>query len=248
MWKAFVLTTGLIMKTLPPCAAQEVPVILSRGDSLYVANEYGKSIVAYRLACASDSGNAESFWKLSRSLNLLGETAPEDSQQAVFEESRDAAAYALEVDEVSAESHFQLARALGKIALHRGIFKSASLAKKVRNECLRALEIDSLHDGAWHVLGRWNREVGRKPKFLRVPMGLGAANKEDALSFMQKAIELNPDYPNHHLEMGITYKTYDRKDEARAEFEKCIQLESRRPLDEKYKDEAKKYLAELNKK
>ena len=79
-------------------------------------------------------------------------------------------------------------------------------------------------------------------------MGLGAANKKDARAFMKRAIELNPDYVNHHLEMGITYMTYKDHEAAADEFEKCLQLESQRPLDEKYKEEAKKYLAELIKK
>ena len=248
MWRAFLISAVLILITVPPCAGQETTALLADGDSLYALNNYGESIRLYRQACAIDSAKAESFWKLSRSLNLLGETTPKDSQLVIFEESRDAANHSIMLDENNAEAHFQLARALGKIALFKGIFKSASLAKQVRNECLRALELDSLHDGAWHILGRWNREVGRKPKFLRVPMGLGAANKEDALAFMQKAIELNPEYVNHHLEMGINYMTYNKDDEARAEFERCLQLESQRPLDEKYKGEAKKYLAELNQK
>ncbi|MEE9553655.1 MAG: hypothetical protein V3W18_05105 [candidate division Zixibacteria bacterium] len=229
-----------------PCLAQDLGGLLTSGDSLYGLHQYGESITFYRKACVADSNNAESFWKLGRSLNLLGETTPKDSQLAVFEDARDAETRALELNEVNAEAHFQLSRSLGKIALFKGIFKSASLAKKVRKESMRALEIDSLHDGAWHILGRWHREVGEKSRFLRIPMGLGAANKKDALAYMKRAVELNPDYVNHHLEMGITYRRLDNDDAARAEFEKCLELEAQRPLDEKYKKEAKKYLAELN--
>lgn len=231
----------------PASKAGEIDDLLVSGDSLYELNQYAASAEFYREACFADSGRFESFWKLGRSLNLEGETVPRDSQLVIFEEARDAEKRALELKEDDADAHFQLARALGKIALFKGIFKSVGLAKQVRNECLRALELDSLHDGAWHILGRWNREVGKKSKLFRVPLGLGAANKEDAVAFMQKAIELNPDYINHHLEMGITYKTYKKKEKARSEFEKCLELPAQRPLDEKYKTEAKKYLAELNK-
>lgn len=231
-----------------PCLAQNAGGSLVKGDSLFDLHLYGESIPFYRQTCAGDSSDAEPFWKLGRSLNLLGETTPKDSQLAVYEEARDAVKWALELNEVNAEAHFQLSRSLGKIALFKGIFKSASLARKVRKESMRALAIDSLHDGAWHILGRWHREVGKKSKFLRIPMGLGAANKEDALAYMKRAVELNPDYINHHLEMGITFMRFDNDDAARAEFEKCLELESERPLDEKYKKEAKKYLAELNEK
>ena len=231
-----------------PCAAQGIDSLLSIADSLYNENQYNQSAHLYREACGLDSNRFEPFWKLGRSLNFEGETAPRDSQLAIFLEAGEAEKQALKLRKADADAHFQLARALGKIALFKGVFKSASLARQVRKECLRALELDSLHDGAWHILGRWNREVGKKPKIVRIPMGLGEANKKDAIVFMKKAVELRPDYINHHLELGITYMTYDDDRAARAEFEKCLELKSQRPLDEKYKDDAKKYLAELNKK
>jgi Flp pilus assembly protein TadD len=77
---------------------------------------------------------------------------------------------------------------------------------------------------------------------------LGAANKKDAIAFMQKAIEINPTYINHHLEMGITYEEYDNKGQARQEFNKCLELPERGPLDIMYKEEARKHLSKINKK
>ncbi len=220
--------------------------LISRGDSLYLLNDFDGSIGAYRQACEADSSNFESFWKLGRSLNLKGEIAIKDSQLAIFEKSSDIEKHALSLREDDADAHFQLARALGKIALFKGIFKSASLAKQVRKECQRALEIDSLHDGAWHILGRWHREVGKKSKFLRLPMGLGAANKKDALAFMKKALEISPDNINHHLEMGHTYRQFKKYGLAKSEYEKCLEIKPNGPLDNKYQEEAKKNLAEMD--
>jgi Flp pilus assembly protein TadD len=77
-------------------------------------------------------------------------------------------------------------------------------------------------------------------------MGLGAANKEDALAFMQKAVEINPENINHRLEMGNTYRRLKMLDSARREYEKCLELAPKSPLDEKYRDEAKKMLAEMD--
>jgi tetratricopeptide (TPR) repeat protein len=225
---------------------QTVEDYILRGDSLYDLYDYAGSIEEYRSACMMDSNSFEAFWKLGRSLNLKGETTVNDSQLVIFEEARDAEEHALSIMENHADAHFQLARALGKIALFKGIFKSASLAKKVRGECQRALEIDSLHDGAWHILGRWHREVGKKPKIVRIPMGLGAANKDDALAYMQKALEINPENINHHLEMGNTYRRFKMDDSARSEYRRCLELVVNGPLDEKYRDEAKKSLAEMD--
>jgi len=225
--------------------SQTMAELINRGDSLYAIFDYVESANVYEQASVMDSTNEEAFWKTARSLNLIGETTPKDSQEAIFKSARGAAEYAISLNDNNAESHFQLARSLGKIALFQGIFKSASLAKKVKKEAEHVIEIDSLHDGAWHILGRWHREVGKKPKFLRVPMGLGSANKEDALAFMQKAIDIKPDYINHHLEMGLNYKKFKKKDLAIAEFQRCLDLPKSVPLDDKYKEEAKKYLDEM---
>lgn len=227
-------------------AGQSYEESMARGDSLYSLYDYNGSIEAYRTAAGQDTLDSEAFRKLARSLNLKGELVPKDSELVVFEEARDAAERAIELNPDNADSHFQLARALGKIALHKGIFKSASLAKQVRAECRRALELDSLHDGAWHILGRWNREVSKKPKILRIPMGLGDANKKDALKFMKKAVEIAPTNLDHRLEMGNTYRRYKMYDLAKEEYRKCLDLPFHGPVDEKYRAEAKKNLEELD--
>lgn len=216
-----------------------------KADSLYDTFDYESSIYFYKKACELDSSNYEYFLKLSRSLNLFGELVTKDSQQVIFEQARDAALHSIGLNNDNADTHFQLARALGKIALFKGVFKSVSLAKKVREECLKTLALDSLHDGAWHILGRWHREVSKKPKIIRAPMGLGAANKKKAVSFLQKAIEIDPNNVNHRLEMGITFLKYGNKNKAKDEFEKCLSIFSDNPLDKKYQILAKKHLAEI---
>jgi hypothetical protein len=225
----------------------DVNHFLTLGDSLYMQYNYVGSSAYYSQAAQVDSMSFAAFWKMGRSLNFLGELAPKDSQLAIFEKARDSEKRAIDLAGTSADAHFQLARAVGKIALFKGIFNSIGLAKQVKQEAERALALDSLHDGAWHILGRWNREVGKKPKLFRVPLGLGAANKKDAISFMEKAISLNPTLIHHHLEMGITYQEYDKVDMARQEYEKCLSLPGHGPVDNKYKDEAKKYLAVMDK-
>jgi tetratricopeptide (TPR) repeat protein len=228
--------------------AATAPELIQQGDSLFEANNYPGSIACFQKATQIDSANFSAFWKLGKSLNILGEMAPRDSQLTIFEKARDAEMAALNLNDASADAHFQLARAVGKIALFKGIFNSVGLAKQVKREADKALALDSLHDGAWHILGRWNREVGKKPKFFRIPLGLGDANQKDAIDYMEKAIAINPNFIHHHLEMGITYQEYDRLADARSEFEKCLSLPVQRPFDNIYKAEAKKYLAGMDKK
>jgi len=217
-------------------------------DSLYAANDYQGSIECYKGLIQQDSSGAESHWKLARSLNLLAELEPKEKQLELYERAAAAARRCIELDSTIAEGHFQLARALGKEALFKGVFKSAGLAKQVKREAEKALALDPRHDGAMHLLGRWHREVAQKPKFLRAPMGLGAADKKTGLEFFERAIELNPGLINHHLEYGISLYDLERDAPARAQFERCLELIPARPHDYIYQKSAKEYLAKLRQK
>ena len=50
------------------------------------------------------------------------------------------------------------------------------------------------------------------------------------MTHFEKAIELNPDYANHHLELGRTLLKLGLKAKARAEFEKALACPQRTPL------------------
>ncbi len=217
-------------------------------DSLYAANDYSGSITCYEGLIRQDSLRADLHWKLARSLNLLAELEPKEKQLELYERASTSAKRCIELDSAIAEGHFQLARALGKIALFKGVFKSAGLAKQVKKEAEKALALDPRHDGAMHLLGRWHREVAQKPKFLRAPMGLGAADKKVGLEYFERAIELNPELINHHLEYGISLYDLDRNDLAIKEFERCLELIPARPHDYLYQKSAKEYLAKLRQK
>jgi tetratricopeptide (TPR) repeat protein len=244
----YLIFFAMILMALTSLAASPLSDTIGKGDSLYETNDYASSIAAYKNALTIDSLSAEANWKMARSLNLQAELQPKDKQLALYEQAAIVSQRCIDKDSLIAEGHFQLARAQGRVALFKGVFKSVSLAKQVKREADKTLVLDPKHDGAYHILGRWNREVAQKPKFLRSAIGLGDADKKIGIECFQKAIELNPNYINHHLEYGISLLDMDQKDKAKAEFELCLTLPAPRPLDLKYQNEAKEYLARLTQK
>jgi tetratricopeptide (TPR) repeat protein len=244
----YLIFFAMILMAVTNLAASPLSDAIGKGDSLYEANNYTGSIAAYKNALTIDSLSAEANWKMARCLNLQAELEPKDKQLALYEQAAVVSQRCIDKDSLIAEGHFQLARAQGRVALFKGVFKSASLAKQVKREADKTLLLDPKHDGAYHILGRWNREVAQKPKFLRSAIGLGEADKTIGIECFQKAIELNPNYINHHLEYGISLLDMDQKDKAKAEFEQCLKLPAPRPLDLKYQNEAKDYLARLTQK
>jgi len=64
----------------------------------------------------------------------------------------------------------------------------------------------------------------------------------------EKALELRPDYINHHLELGRTYADMKREALAIEEFNQCLALPESCSKDKTLKEEARAELEKLNKK
>jgi tetratricopeptide (TPR) repeat protein len=243
----FVLLLFGISLSVNCVMAEEIDSLIAQGDSLMAIYEYQAAGDKFGQAVALDSTSVEANWKLANSLNLFAELQPKDQQLELYEKASQAAERTIALDSLQPEGHFQLARALGKIALFKGVFKSIGLAKRVKKEAEITLELDPDNDGAYHILGRWHREVAQKPKFLRVPMGLGEADKKKGLPLLARAVEIRPEFIHHRLEYGISLLHLKYKEEAKEQFELCLTLPAEGPLDIKYQKEAKDYLAKLNK-
>ena len=61
----------------------------------------------------------------------------------------------------------------------------------------------------------------------------------------KKAIELNPTYVNHYLELGITYEMIGEDKLAIEAFKKCLELSPSSANDAKHKEVAKEHLDDL---
>ena len=226
-------------------SANDAELFINAGDSLYNLYEYENSVNYYIESLAMDSTSSEAYWKLARSLNLFAELQLKEKQLELYERAARAAEETVALDSLEPEGHFQLARAIGKIALFKGVFKSVGLAKRVKKEAEITLRLKPDHDGALHIIGRWHREVSKKPKFIRIPLGLGEADKKKGLPLLAEAIKLEPGVINHRLEYGISLLDSNYKDEAKEQFELCLSLKASSPLDIKYQKQAKEYLAKL---
>ena len=105
---------------------------------------------------------------------------------------------------------------MGRASLSMGKKERIRRARVIRDEALRAIAIDPRHDGAYHILGRWNAEImrlsGLSRFFAKRFLGAGIFGKaswDAAISNMEKAVELDPGRIYHRLELAEIY--VDRK-------------------------------------
>ena len=65
------------------------------------------------------------------------------------------------------------------------------------------------------------------------------------MAAFKKAIEINPGFINHHLELAITYEMMGLEEEARSEYQKCLNMPKSSADDDKHKATAKEKLDDL---
>jgi hypothetical protein len=118
-------------------------------------------------------------------------------------------------------------------------------AKVIREEALRTIALDPRHDGAYHILGRWNAEImrlsGLSRFFAKSLLGagiFGEASWDGAVSNMEKAVALDPGRLYHRLELAEIYVDRKRYDDARAQLKELEALPDREIMDSVYRREA----------
>jgi tetratricopeptide (TPR) repeat protein len=225
---------------------------LSRGDELYVRGQLGAARAAYAAALAADPAGFTAMCRLARVESEMAEDLNGEPQRQMIAAAVEHARTAVKTAPDSASGHVWLAVALGRQALEEGPKTQLALSREIKSEVDRGIALDPGIGRAYHVRALWNRKLASLNFFERgvakavlggVPKG---ASMDNAVRDLRKAIELEPNYVNHHLELGRTYLQLKHDDEARAEFERAIALPpTSNARDPKYQAEAKSLLDKL---
>lgn len=245
-------TTFIITALLSVAPAQSISNLVAKGDSAYQAWDNPSALSFYQKAVELDSTNYEALWKLARAYVDVGEKLKDKKKRRqYFKKAEQYARKAIRVNPNGAKGHLYLSIALGRVALDAGPKERVRLSKEIKAEVDKSLSIDPNDDIAWHVLGRWHRKLATlswiEKKFANIFLGgvPKEASVKTAAECFQKAIALNPDHINHHLELGITYEKLGLKDKAIEEYEKVLSLPKSDPDDDEHKAEAQKRLRKL---
>jgi tetratricopeptide (TPR) repeat protein len=234
-------------------AGDDITMQIMKGDSLFKLFDNKGSLEEYLAALQLDSMNYEANWKASRAYTDVGENIEEDDERAEYYlKGSQCAKRAVKIDSTGSKGHLYLSIALGRVALDAGAKERIKLSKDIKKEVDLAIKYDPNDDIAYHVLGRWNRKLSNlswiESGFANMFLG-GVpedASEENAIAAFKKSIKLKPNYINHHLELGITYEMMDMEEEARKEFQTCLDLPNSNSDDAKYKKDAQERLEDLD--
>ena len=218
---------------------------MQRADRFFAARKYDDALTVYSALSRANPHNGTARRMAGECGVMLGEAAPKDKQLAAFKTAESVLRDAIRLNPRDGAAHYWLARCLGQEALFVGVWKSIPIGKEVKTHVDLAIQYDPSLDGAYHVRARWNREVTEKPKFARVPLGLGDADLKAGYKDIQEALELNPHHLNHHIEMARYQIRFKKLDEAREWLTRG--LNDTQMDDPEKRPEAEALLATLNK-
>jgi tetratricopeptide (TPR) repeat protein len=226
-----VLCLASVIRAAPP--PDRAAPARADGDAAYARFDNEAALVRYQAAVEAEPDDAGARWRLARAHADVGlelQAADEDAARRHYRQGLGAARRAVELDPDCANAHFFVAVCAGRLALLEGARARIQLSREVRAEAERTLALDPGHDGACHVLGRWNLELATlgwlqralaKVVYGGVPPG---ASLEEAAEMLERAIALDPRRPVHHLEYARVLVAQGRLDQARLELRACLDL------------------------
>ena len=223
----------------------------TEGDSLRAAFDTDGALQAYLKANEEEPENTTYIWKIVREYADRGIFADDDDQmKADYIEAEQWARKCVSMAPEDGNCHLYLAVAVGRIAESESGKTKVKLSREVNEEAAKSIDLNPNLDGAYHVLGRWNREVVALPWYLKAAVkmflgGLPSATNEEAVKNFNMAINLRPDRMLHYFELGVTYKYMGDKEKAKKNFEKTLSMDLVERKDEERQKEAKKYLSKL---
>lgn len=200
--------------------------------------DFGAAIAAFEAAIAADADDARAQLLLARAAVYAAGELPQDAaaeREALFQRAADAAERAVRLAPDDPDAHFEVARALGRLAQYRGVLQSLNLASRVANALDRTLALDPDHAPAWHARGLYHHDV---------PWIAGGRGGLVIPSF-ERAIAIEPDEITHRL--AFAQVLVDRGDTAaaRAQLEVAVTLRATSYLDRQDLEAARALLDEL---
>jgi tetratricopeptide (TPR) repeat protein len=241
---------GLSLATLTSSTvAQQAADHVALGVAANEVHDVRTALQHFQAALDQDSTNYEANWRGAMTLLTIAEQLPESlrkpERDSVYALAERYARRAVASDPAGADAHFALAASVGQASLTKGQRERIRRAAVVRREAMRTLALNPKHDGAHHILGRWNAEImrisGLSRFFARKFLGAGVFNQASwarAVYHMEKAVELDPGRIYHHLELAEIYADRERRAEAETELHLVDSLPVREVMDSAYKREA----------
>lgn len=225
---------------------------IEQGDSLDRQFKSAEALAAYQKAAAQRPADADLQRKIAKQYVEMVLDAPSRGEKLRLANlGYEAALKAKKLAPRDPETRVTVAIAAGRLAFYSEPRKRLELSSVVKSEAAESVKLSPRFALGWHVLGRWHYEIVNLNPVLRVAAEaiygkMPTASIEEAIRYLQKAVELQPRNALFHAELGRAYLSAGRKDDAKRELQIAVSLPQRNRDDAGAQSRAKQALRELS--
>lgn len=182
--------------------------------------------------------------KIAQQLSDAAFLEPDPAEtERLTREALDFAERTAQLDPNAAVNRLSLAVLYGRLAGYEDVGTKVEYARLIKHEAELARELDPDYAWAYHVLGRWHREMSTIGGARRVIASLfyggwSRASSKEAVELLERAVELEPDSVAHRVELGFAYAADGRDELAREQWQSSLELETKRLYDPAAKKQA----------
>ena len=219
--------------------AQSLDELLKQGDQYVADFQNQKALDTYLKADKLSADNWDVLWRISRAYVDLGEKMPtktdeqKDEQEKIYNKALEYADRSVKLGSNESITYVRRAIANGRIALFEGVFSAIGTVKDVKADCEKAIQLGNggnyVQALAHYVLGRTHLKVCEKGYLIRLPLGLGWGDTEEAVRLLETAVKLKPNFRMFMFELAKAYIEEDEYDKAK---ETLMKIEKAPVVDE----------------
>lgn len=238
MMKKLILCCALFSAVLLPAQQTVNDQLYARGIEMLKVRNDNQAFPIFQLLLKSDSANVKYLQYTAYLYSRIGyHQVGQANQTRYYRVGEYLAKKAIALDEKSPDAHFAYALALGRLTENASSKEKLAIAKLLKKEADRVVELDPKHAGAWHVLGRWHRELANIGSFEKAMINTffggmpPGASYDKAIECFNKCIAIENDCILHHYELANTYYQMGNKEKCRTHLNDAMRFNTGTTID-----------------
>jgi tetratricopeptide (TPR) repeat protein len=248
---AALLTAACVLLACGGTRAQTPEELLQQGDAFATKLETKQALQCYLEFEKQQPDNADVLVRIARQYrHLMSETSSESEKLKLGTTAINYGKRAAAIAPQNSDAQLSCAISYGKLIPLMSKKEQVTSSKLIKDGAEKAIKLDSHNDLAWHILGRWHRNVASMGTVTRALAAmiyekLPSASIEEAVSCLEKSVKLNPHRVMNCIELGRTYAQVGRTQEAIRYIQKGLALPSEDKDDPAIKAEGRETLASI---
>jgi len=230
--------------------SQDINALIKSADKQEAIPDEEAAFLTFKQVLKLQPANMYALNKCSELCSRIGERqADQKVRNGYYEAAKTYASIALRLDSNNAQANCVMAIALGKSSLTKSGKEKIINAKEIKKYVDRSIKNDPQNFIAWHVLGKWNYELGSLNIIERSAAKLLYGNLPDgsikaAIIAFEKSNSIYSGFILNYLEMARAYHKNDQPDKAITSIQRMLLIPNHTEDDATIKEQGKKLLKE----